>query len=132
MSQATSQSVERVYHIQVVSTRGYEHDDEDAFAWLQEHRSEMEAAGATVLFGRSFGGRGHDGTRTTIVFSVPADPKKQVKPDPFFVNTDLVEFSLKEVTDAEQQPALPKGAKEVSTPAPQPEAAQPEVKDVAG
>lgn len=94
------QPVEKVYHVLALSTRGPEHDDEDAWAYLQEQREAIGSLGCWVNFSRSFGGRAHNGTRTTIVLGIPisADPKKaQPTPQQFFTNTDLVNFTISEV-----------------------------------
>jgi hypothetical protein len=100
------QPVERVYHIQAVSTRGPEHDDEDAWVYLQEKREEIASLGCWVNFSRSFGSRAHNGVNTTVVLGIPvsADPKRAMPtPQQFFANTDLVEFSINEIVAAEQQ-----------------------------
>jgi hypothetical protein len=107
-TQPTKQPAEKTYHVQVVSTRGSDHDDEDAWAYLQTQREAIASLGCWVNFSRSFGGRAHNGTRTTIVLGIPisADPKKaQPTPQQFFTNTDLVQFSISEVAVPEQPAA---------------------------
>jgi hypothetical protein len=105
------QPAERVYHVLATSTRGPEHDDEDAWTYLQEKREEIASLGCWVNFSRSFGSRAHNGVNTTIVLGIPIDPKKaQPTPQQFFANTDLVEFSINEVAVPEQTPEAAQAA----------------------
>src|SRR5690349_14358394 len=114
-----------VWQIKVVSKRGKEHDDEDAWGLMQEKREAILLQGCTVALSRSFAA---NGTSTYIRFEAPKADKgrQQIGPEQFFpTETEFVTCEFAQVQEPKQEekaPAAPEAAP----------AQEPNLKNVAG
>jgi hypothetical protein len=98
----------RVFHLEVQSVRGREHNDMEARDLVNAQRDMLEAVGGHAHPNRTFG----IGPAIIVLVLPDRDSKgRELKPEQFFPG-----LPIKEVTEAETPNAPPQGAREVLAP----------------